>query len=39
MIQTTVKKHGFESILYRSNGTKEKAVIVISGSNGGMRLT
>ena len=39
MIQTTVKKHGFESILYRGNGTKEKVVIVISGSNGGMRLT
>ena len=39
MIQTTVKKQGFESILYRGNDTKEKVVIVISGSNGGMRLT
>ena len=39
MIQTTVKKHGFESVLYRGIGTKEKAVIVMSGSNGGMRLT
>ena len=39
MIQTTVKKHGFESVLYRGNGTKEKVVIVISGSNGGMRMT
>ena len=39
MIKTTVKKLGFESVLYRGNGTKEKVVIVISGSNGGMRLT
>ena len=39
MIQTAVKKQGFESILYRGNGTKEKAVIVMSGSNGGMHLT
>ena len=39
MIKTTVKKLGFESVLYRGNGTKEKVLIVISGSNGGMRLT
>ena len=39
LVQTTVKKHGFESVLYRGNDTKEKVLIVISGSNGGMRLT
>ena len=39
MLQTTVKKDGFEGLLYRGNGRKDKAVIVMSGSNGGMFLT
>jgi len=39
MICTTVQKDGFEGILFRGNRTKEKVVIVMSGSNGGMSLT
>lgn len=39
MLKTTVKKEGFEGILYCGNGRKDKAVIVMSGSNGGMLLT
>ncbi|MBP5605644.1 MAG: hypothetical protein J6X60_08895 [Ruminiclostridium sp.] len=38
-IRTTVQRHGFEGILYRGNGSKDKAMIVMSGSNGGMTLT
>lgn len=39
MIYTTVKKDGFEGILFSGNRTKKKVVIVMSGSNGGMSLT
>ena len=39
MIKTTLQKHGFESILFRGNGSKDKVIIVMSGSNGGMTLT
>jgi len=39
MKKTTVKDHGFEGILLPATGRKDKIVIVISGSNGGMRLT
>ena len=39
MLRTTVKKNGFEGILYCGNGRKDKVVIVMSGSNGGMLLT
>lgn len=39
MIYTTVKKDGFEGILFSGNRKKEKVVIVMSGSNGGMSLT
>ena len=39
MIKTTVSKDGFEGILFPANYTKEKVLIVISGSNGGMKLT
>ncbi len=39
MLRTTVKKDGFEGILYCGNGRKDKAVIVMSGSNGNMLLT
>ncbi len=34
-----MEKHGFEGILYRGNGSIAKVVIVMSGSNGGLRLT
>ena len=39
MIYTTIKKDGFEGILFSGNRTKKKVVIVMSGSNGGMSLT
>ena len=39
MIRTAVKNEGFEGILFGGNGQKDKVVIVMSGSNGGMRLT
>jgi dienelactone hydrolase len=35
----TVNKDGFEGILYLGNGDKNKVVIVVSGSNGGMKTT
>ena len=38
-IMPTVKQNGFEGELYTGDGTKNKVVIVMSGSNGGMRLT
>ena len=34
-----VRKEGFEGILYPGNGRKDKVLIVMSGSNGGMALT
>ena len=39
MINTNVGTEGFEGILYPGNGRKDKVLIVMSGSNGGMRLT
>jgi len=39
MIKTTVKENGFEGILLPGDGSKNKIVIVMSGSNGGMKLT
>ena len=39
IIHTSVKSEGFEGILYPGNGSKKKVVIVMSGSNGGMRIT
>ena len=39
MITTSVQTEGFESILYPGNGRKDKVLIVMSGSNGGMSLT
>ncbi len=39
MVQTNVRDNGFEGILLSGNGNKDKVVIVMSGSNGGMKLT
>ena len=39
MQKTTVKEAGFEGILYPGDGSKDKVMIVLSGSNGGMKLT
>jgi BAAT / Acyl-CoA thioester hydrolase C terminal. len=39
MQNISVKDAGFEGILYPGNGSKEKIMIVLSGSNGGMKLT
>lgn len=39
MYKTKVKNEGFEGILFPGNGQKEKILIVMSGSNGGMNLT
>lgn len=39
MLRTTTAKNGFESILFPANNRKDKVVIVVSGSNGGMRMT
>ena len=36
---TNVSTEGFEGILYPGNGRKDKVLIVMSGSNGGMELT
>lgn len=36
---TTVQENGFEGIFYPDNGNRQKAVIVVSGSNGGMKMT
>ena len=35
-ITASVQKEGFEAILYPGNGRKDKVMIVMSGSNGGM---
>ncbi|MBR4782010.1 MAG: hypothetical protein IK014_11755 [Lachnospiraceae bacterium] len=35
----TVRQNGFEGELYTGDGTKDKVIIVMSGSNGGMRIT
>ena len=34
-----VQTDGFEGVLYPGNGRKDKVLIVMSGSNGGMKLT
>lgn len=39
MLQTTVAVEGFEGILFPAEGRKDKVMIVVSGSNGGMRMT
>ncbi len=39
MQKTTVKEAGFEGILYPGDGSKDKIMIVLSGSNGGIKLT
>lgn len=39
MVKTSVEKEGFESILYPGSGRKDRVIIVMSGSNGGMTLT
>ena len=39
MIKTDIKTEGFEGILYPGDGRKDKVLIVMSGSNGGMNLT
>lgn len=39
MINTSVKTEGFEGILFPGNGSKEKVLIVMSGSDGGMSLS
>lgn len=37
--EASVKKDGFEGILYPGDGRHDKVLIVMSGSNGGMSLT
>lgn len=39
MINTTVEADGFEGIFFPVDANKNKVVIVVSGSNGGMSLT
>ena len=39
MITTSVWTEGFEGVLYPGNGRKDKVLIVMSGSNGGIKLT
>lgn len=39
MIKAKVTDNGFEGILFNGDGTKDKVVIVMSGSNGGMSIT
>ena len=39
MIKTTVADNGFEGILLEGNGSMDKVMIVMSGSNGGIKLT
>ena len=39
MIKTAVKDEGFEGILFPGNGRKDKVMIVMTGSNGGMSMT
>ncbi|MCR4867247.1 MAG: hypothetical protein K5921_09990, partial [Lachnospiraceae bacterium] len=38
MIHISIKNDGFEGILFRGNGSKDKVIIVMSGSNGGMSM-
>ncbi|MBR4471097.1 MAG: hypothetical protein IKS54_07320 [Erysipelotrichaceae bacterium] len=39
MRNISMNEKGFEGILYPGDGSKDKAVIVVSGSNGGMGIT
>lgn len=39
MVKTTVVSDGFEGILFPIENKKGKVIIVVSGSNGGMRMT
>lgn len=39
MKRANVQTDGFEGVLYPGNGRKDKVLIVMSGSNGGMKLT
>ncbi len=39
MTKTTVKENGFEGVLFSGDESKDKVLIVMSGSNGGMKLT
>ena len=38
MIRVSMKNDGFEGILFLGNGSKDKVIIVMSGSNGGMSM-
>ena len=38
MIRVSMKDDGFEGILFLGNGSKDKVIIVMSGSNGGMSM-
>lgn len=39
MLTTSVKRNGFEGILFPRDGRKDKVLIVMSGSDGGMKLS
>ena len=39
MIRAAVKEDGFEGVLYPAGNRYDKVMIVVSGSNGGMKLT
>lgn len=39
MTTASVQRDGFEGILFPGSGRKDKVLIVMSGSNGGMSLT
>ncbi len=39
IVTTSVQAEGFEAILYPGDGRRDKVLIVMSGSNGGMALT
>ncbi|MGN0667558.1 MAG: acyl-CoA thioester hydrolase/BAAT C-terminal domain-containing protein [Huintestinicola sp.] len=39
MLRTTIAENGFEGILFPADNRKDKVMIVVSGSNGGMGMT
>jgi BAAT / Acyl-CoA thioester hydrolase C terminal. len=39
MINTSVKNEGFDGVLYQVDNKKDKIIIVMSGSNGGLKMT
>lgn len=39
MIYTSVKNEGFDGVLYQADNRKDKIIIVMSGSNGGLKMT